>query len=56
MIINNFLSSSGDVYLSLGISLSFLFVIVSELFCYKFLETFVILSAINDYQLDLLFF
>ena len=33
---------SGDIYLSLGISLSFSFVIVSELFCSGFVETFVI--------------
>ena len=38
--------SSGDIYLSLGISLSCLFVTVSELFCCKFSETFVILLAI----------
>ena len=37
--------SSGDVYLSVGISLSFLFVIVSE-FYGKLLETLVILLAI----------
>ena len=37
--------SSGDIYLSLGISLSCSFVIVSELFWSELLETFVILSA-----------
>ena len=37
---------SGDIYLSLGISLSFSFVTVSKLFCCKFFETFVILSVI----------
>ena len=42
--------SSGDIYLSLdiflGVSLSFLFVTVSELICRDFFGTFVILSAI----------
>ena len=38
--------SSGDIYLSLGISLSYSFVIVSELFCGELLETFVVLVAI----------
>ena len=42
--------SSGDIYLSLGISLdislSFSFVSVSELFFYEFFETFVVLLAI----------
>ena len=37
---------SEDLYLPLGISLSFSFVIVSELFCCKFFETFVILLVI----------
>ena len=42
---------SGDIYLSLGISLSrpifyASFVTISELFCGEVLETFVILSAI----------
>ena len=42
---------SGEVYLSLGISLSFLifsiaFITVSELFCSQVLEAFVILLAI----------
>ena len=41
-----FCLSSGDVYLSLGISLSCSFVIVSELFCSELLETFVILLTI----------
>ena len=41
-----FCLSSGDVYLSIGISLSCSFVIVSELFCSELLETFVILSTI----------
>ena len=41
-----FYLSSGDIYLSLGISLSFSFVTVSELFCCEFFETFVILLAI----------
>ena len=36
-----FCRSSGDLYLSLGISLSYLFVIDSELFCGELLETFV---------------
>ena len=39
-----FYLSSGDIYLSLGISLSCSFATVSELFCSKFFETFVILS------------
>ena len=34
------------IYLSLGIFLSFSFVIVSELFCGELLETFTILLAI----------
>ena len=38
--------SSGDIYLSLGISLSFSFVTVSELCCCDVFETFVILLAI----------
>ena len=38
--------SSEDIYLSLDISLSCLFVIVSKLFCSEFLERFVILLAI----------
>ena len=38
--------SSGDIYLSFGISLSCSFVIVSELFCNERLGTFVILLAI----------
>ena len=38
--------SSEDIYLSLDISLSYLFVIVSKLFCSEFLERFVILLAI----------
>ena len=38
--------SSGDIYLSLGIPLSFLFVTVSELFCCEYFETFNILLAI----------
>ena len=42
-----FCLSSGDIYLSLGISLSCLFVFVSELFC-EFCETFVILSRIKS--------
>ena len=37
---------SGDIYLSLGISLSCLFVTVSELLCWGFFETLIILSAI----------
>ena len=41
-----FCFSSGDIYLSLGISLSCSFVTFSELFCGKPLETFVILLAI----------
>ena len=40
------MSFSGDIYLSLGISLSFSFVTVSELFCCQFFETFVTLLAI----------
>ena len=36
----------GDIYFSLGISLSFSFLSVSEVFCHKFFETFVILLAI----------
>ena len=38
----NFSLSSGDTYLSLGISLSFSFVAVSELFRWEFFETFVL--------------
>ena len=38
--------SSEEIYLSLGISLLYSFVTVSELFCGKFFETFVILLAI----------
>ena len=38
--------SSGDTYLSLGISLSFSFVTFYELFCCKVFENFVFLSAI----------
>ena len=38
--------SSGVIYLSLGISLSYSFVIVSELLCGELLETFVILLVI----------
>ena len=41
-----FCLSSGDICLSLGISWSCSFVIVSELFCCKALDIFVILSAI----------
>ena len=41
-----FCLSSGDIYLSFGISLSRSFLIISELFCGKLLETFVILLAI----------
>ena len=37
---------SRDIYLSLGISLSWSFVTVSELFCYNFFEDSVILLAI----------
>ena len=37
---------SGDIYLSLGISLSFSFVTVSELFSCEVFGTFVILLAI----------
>ena len=39
---SNFCLSSGDIYLSLGISSS----LVSELFCGEVFETLVILSAI----------
>ena len=48
-IINNFLPFFWRyiyIYISFGISSSFSFVTVSELFCYKFFETFVMLSAI----------
>ena len=38
--------SSGDIYHSLGISLSCSFVIVTELFCGELLEIFVFLLAI----------
>ena len=38
--------SSGDIYLSLGISLSCSVVIVSNLFCSELLKTFIILFAI----------
>ena len=41
-----FCLSSEDIYLSLDISLSCSFVLVSELFCSELLETFVILLAI----------
>ena len=37
-----FFLSSGDIYLSLDISLSFSFVIVSDIFCCEFLKFFVI--------------
>ena len=37
--------SSGDIYLSLGISLSYSFLTVSDLFCCEFFETFVILPS-----------
>ena len=37
---------SGDIYISLGISLSFSFVTVSELFYYEYFETSIILLAI----------
>ena len=40
-----FCFSSGDIYRSSGISLSFSFVIVSGLFCCELFETFVILLA-----------
>ena len=36
----------GDIYLSLDISLSFSFAVVSELFCCKVFEVFVVLLAI----------
>ena len=36
--------SSGDIYLSSGISLSYAFLIVSELFCGELLENFEILA------------
>ena len=38
--------SSGDMYISLGISLLFSFLTISKLFCAEVFETFVILSAI----------
>ena len=38
--------SSKDTYFTLGISLLFSFVIIFELFCCEFFETFVILSAV----------
>ena len=41
-----FCLTSGDIYLSLGISLSCSFVTAFELFCGKFFETFVIPLAI----------
>ena len=41
-----FCFSSGDIYLSLGFSLSCSFVTVSELFYLEFLKTFVILSRL----------
>ena len=41
-----FCLSFGDIDLFLGISLSYSFVAVSELFCGKIFEIFVILSAI----------
>ena len=41
-----FYLSSGDIYLSLGICLSCLFVSVSEFFAVIFFKTFVILLAI----------
>ena len=41
-----FCLSSGDIFLSLGISLSYLFVTVSQLFIRKAFETFVVLSVI----------
>ena len=42
-----FCLSFGDIYLSLGISLSCSFVTISELFCCEVFEAFVILSAIS---------
>ena len=41
-----FCLSSGDIYFSFGIFLPYLFITVSELICWEFFETFVILSAI----------
>ena len=38
---------SRDIYLSLGICLSYSFITVSELFCCKFFKTFVILPSYN---------
>ena len=38
--------SSGDIYLSWGISLLFSFITVSKLFCCEFCKTFMILLAI----------
>ena len=40
--------SSGDKYLSLGISLLFSFVTVSELFCCEFFGNFLMLLAIKS--------
>ena len=42
----NFCLSSRDIYISLSISLSCVFVTVSELFYCEFFETFIILSVI----------
>ena len=39
----SFSPSSGDIYLSLGISVPCLIVIVSELFCWDFFQALVIL-------------
>ena len=41
-----FCLSSGDIYFSLGISVSCSFIVLSKLFCSKLIETFVILLAI----------
>ena len=41
-----FCLSSGDIYLSLGISFSGSFITASELFCYEITEIFLVQSAI----------
>ena len=47
--------SSRDIYLSLSISLSCLFVTVSDLFCCEYCETFVILLPIKSRAVSTVF-
>ena len=50
----NFYLSFGDIYPSLGDSLSFLFVTVFELFCCEFFETFLICLIFHYYTIILI--